>query len=288
MRIALAQLRLDPHDDQARLAELVSAVADAAGRGADIVVLPELASSGYVLEREHLRDRAEPSDASGPVLRSWAEAARDHRTWVVGGYAEHCEGRLYNSAVVIDPDGILRLNYRKLHLFGVEHEVFHPGDQGLPVLDLGSITLGVLICYDLRFPEAPRMLALQGADLIAVPTAWVRGFDRADRDPSRPIGQIEAAIVHANLNQVVVACADQVGSTHAHEFLGRSILIDPYGDPILGPLSADEPGIAVADVDPTAPVRARERGPGISPRANRRPDVYGLPIELSEHAQGDH
>jgi predicted amidohydrolase len=279
MRVAVAQLELDPLDNASRQEALTSAIGAAAHDRADIVVLPELAASGYLLDTAHLESRSEPSDGSGPMLQSWAEAARLHGITVIGGYAERNGDRLYNSAALIDVKGRIRLNYRKLHLFGAEHSVFAPGDMGLPVIPLGPLTIGLLICYDLRFPEAPRMLALQGADLIAVPTAWVAGFDRPGRDPARPIGQIEAALVHSNLNQVVIACADQVGSTAAHRFLGRSIVIDPYGDPVVGPLSPTNPAVATATIDPNQISQARERGPGISPRANRRPDVYGLPID---------
>ena len=274
MRIAVAQLELPADDDGLRRDRVVGAVESVAGR-ADLVVLPELATCGYLLDADHLGSHAEPADASGPELSAWRVAARSAGAAVLGGFCERSEdGRLFNSAVLVDAEGTVRLHYRKLHLFAAEHEVFVPGDRGLPVARLGEVAVGCLICYDLRFPEAWRILAGQGADLVAAPTAWIAGFDRADRDPSRPIAHVEGVMVLANLTQVAVACADQVGVTGPTRFLGRSLVVDAWGEPMVGPLAPDRADVAVATVDVAEVRSSRERGPGISPRANRRTDVY--------------
>jgi predicted amidohydrolase len=273
MRVAIAQLRcpsLDPSDSVART---IGAIGEAARDGAEVVVLPEM-SSGYVLDAAALTPVAEVGD-EGVLLSAWRAAARQHGVVVVGGFAERMGERLFNTAVVIDRQGAVLGRYRKLHLFGAEHQVFTPGDLGLPVFDVDGVRLGVLICYDLRFPEALRILALQGAQLVAVPTAWVTGFDRAVPGPDERIGQVDGVLVQANLNQVWVACADQVGTTPPFSFLGRSLVVDPYGEAVLGPLSHDTPALRVAEVDLAQVARAQDRGPGISPRANRRTDVYG-------------
>jgi predicted amidohydrolase len=273
MRVAIAQLRCPSLDPDDAVARTTGAIEAAARDGAEVVVLPEM-SSGYVLDAAALAPVAEVGD-DGALLTAWRAVAREHGVIVVGGFAEKVGRRLFNTAAVIDRRGAVVGRYRKLHLFGAEHQVFTPGDCGLPVFDLDGVRLGVLICYDLRFPEALRILALQGAQVVAVPTAWVTGFDRALPGPDERIGQVDGALVQANLNQVWVACADQVGTTAPYTFLGRSLVVDPYGEPVLGPLSHDTPAVQVADVDLAQVAHAQDRGPGISPRANRRTDVYG-------------
>jgi predicted amidohydrolase len=277
-RVGLAQLRYDADEvdrPDRRAGVTVAAVERLAAAGAEIVVLPELAACGYVLEPDHLARNAEPSTPTGPVVGAWADAARRLGVTVVGGYAERIGEAVFNTAVAIGPTGDVAGRYRKLHLFGPEHQVMVPGDAGLPVVDLGRLRVGLLVCYDLRFPETVRILALQGADAVIVPTAWVGGFDASPPVAGRFIGQIEAALVHANLNQVYVLCADFAGRQRDVQLLGRSIAIDPFGTIVAGPASADEPAVLCTDVDPATVAAALERGAGISPRANRRTDVYG-------------
>ena len=276
MRLGIAQLRFDKVSDAAcRADETVIAIEGLVERGAEVVLLPELAASGYLLQSAHLHAVAEPGDGSGPVLSAWVAAAKQLEVAIVGGYCEASGGRLYNSAIAIDASGTVVGAYRKLHLFGAEHDVFEPGDRGLPVFEIAGGRVAMLICYDLRFPEAVRLAALQSANLILVPTAWVGGFDRRLPGSEREIGQIEAAVSHADLNQVFIACADHAGHVGDVTFLGRSLVIDPYGEIVVGPLSSTEGADAVVDIDLTLALEAQERGPGISPRANRRPDVYG-------------
>ncbi|MDQ2959478.1 MAG: carboxymuconolactone decarboxylase family protein [Candidatus Dormibacteraeota bacterium] len=271
MKVAVAQLRAALLDAEANARRSVSAIGEASG--ANLVVLPELMSTGYVLDTALIRPLAESADGTGPVLSAWRVAAREHEVAVVGGFAEAAGNRVYNSAIVIDRHGDVVGHYRKLHLFAGERQVFRPGNLGLPVIELDGMRLGVLICYDLRFPEALRLLALQNADLVAVPTAWVHGFDQ--RENGAPFGQIEGVIVQANLDQVFVACADLVGATDQFEFLGRSLVVSPYGETLAGPLDPKLEGTVTVTVDLDQARDARERGEGISPRHDRREDVYG-------------
>ena len=275
MRLAVCQLRCDAGDDEGRGAALDEFVRRAAAQGAELVVLPEMAACGYLLDADHLDRHAEPGDGSGRALTRWRELARELGVSIIGGFAERTGSGIANAAVVIDRTGTILGTYRKLHLFGAEHRLFVPGDHGLPVFELGGVQVGVLICYDLRFPESARVLALQGADVVAVPTAWVGGFDKTAVASSGSIGQVDGVLVQANLDQIYLACADQVGTEGRIEFLGRSIVVDPYGNALAGPLSAEAEGIAVVDVDPAVAHEAQERGKGISPRHNRRTDVYG-------------
>ena len=277
MRVAVAQVEVHALDVEKNIRITTAAIARAAAQGADLVVLPECVASGWVMDPEGIAAVAEPGDGSGPALSAWRTAARRHDIAVVGGYAERAGDVLYNAVAVIARDGELRDKYRKLHLFGAERAVFAAGDLGLPIFDLDGVRLGVLVCYDLRFPEAMRLLALGGADLVAVPTAWVTGFDmqRPSDDDGR-IGQVDGARVQANLNQVYVACADLAGELRGVRFLGRSVIISPYGEALIGPLSAAASDVVAADISPAEVRSAVERGEGISPRLDRRTDVYTL------------
>jgi predicted amidohydrolase/alkylhydroperoxidase/carboxymuconolactone decarboxylase family protein YurZ len=276
VRLAVAQLDAEPLAPAANAARGARAIDDAAAQGADLVVLPELMSSGYVLDRSKLERVAEQVRAPGEALGAWCDAARRGGATVVAGFAERGDdGLLYDSAAVIDRAGAIAGVYRKLHLFDREHQVFAPGDRGLPVFAVDGLRLGVLVCYDLRFPEAMRLLALQGAQLVAVPAAWVARFDPAAPAPGEPIGQVAAAIVQANLNQVFVAAADRVGADDGTELLGSSVVASPYGERLAGPLDGVTEQVAVVDVELDDHRTAQDRGGQVRPRDDRRADVYG-------------
>jgi predicted amidohydrolase len=257
---------------------VVEAARELFGRGAGIVVLPELIVPGYRLDAALLAETAEPVD--GPTTRAWQEISAAAGGYVAGGFCERDGDSLYNTAVLVGPDGIL-LHYRKLHRFGDEKEIFAPGDLGLPVAKTPIGVLGLCICYDLRFVETARILALRGAELVCVPTAWLPGFDaeRWDRDGFCP--QARGALLQANLDQVYIACASQAGDAWGLRFLGSSIVCDPYGAARLGPLSGERDELALTTVDLDEVSRAHDRGSLINPRADRRSDVYGLAVEGS-------
>jgi N-carbamoylputrescine amidase len=216
---------------------------------------------------------AEP--VPGPSTESWTALARASSGYVVGGLCERDGERLYNAAVAVGPDGVIG-HYRKAHLFAEEKVAFAPGDLGFPVFRTRFGTIGMCVCYDLRFVEVVRLMALQGADLVCVPTAWLPGFDqeRWDRDGMSPQGR--GAELQANLNQVFVAAASQAGSHGGCEFLGSSILVDPFGRRVVGPLSGSDDEIVVAPIDISMAKRAQVRGEMIAPRADRRTDLYGI------------
>lgn len=277
MRVAVAQVQAEALDVAGNTQKTLAAIVEAAGSGADLAVLPEAVSVGWIMDRTGIEPLAESGDGGGPVLSAWRAAAIEHDIAVIGGYAERAGDELFNSVAVIDRCGVLIGGYRKLHLFGAdEATTYAPGDLGLPVFELDGVRVGVLVCYDLRFPEAMRLLAIQGADLIAVPTAWVVAYDPKVTVDSERIGQVDGALVQANLNQVYVACADLTGVTGTVEFLGRSLIADPYGEALAGPLPAAGEQLAIADIDPKVARAARDRGNGVSPRDDRRTDVYSL------------
>ncbi|MYE97932.1 MAG: hydratase, partial [Acidimicrobiaceae bacterium] len=182
---------------------------------------------------------------------------------------------IYNTAVAVGSEGVIA-HYRKLHLFDVEKHCFTPGDTGLSVVDTDYGTIGLCICYDLRFVEVVRVLALRGADLICVPTAWVRGFDRRQYREGELIAHAEGALVQANLSQVFIACTSQAGAGDGVELLGSSVVADPYGRMAGGPLSTEREQLEIVDVDLAEARRAQDRSELIRPRADRRTDVYGI------------
>jgi predicted amidohydrolase len=248
-------------------------------RGAQLVVLPELIVPGYRLDAAFQSDESEPLD--GPTIQAWQELAAGYGGYVAGGFCERDGERLYNTAALVGPSGLL-LHYRKLHTFAREREMFAPGDRGLPVVQLPFGVVGLCICYDLRFVETARILALRGAELICVPTAWVPGFDQQRWDREGFCQQARGAQVQANLDQVYIACASQAGEAWEQQFLGSSIVCDPYGGVPLGPLPGDRDELAVTTIDLDAVELAQTRGELINPRADRRSDVYGLTVQGSK------
>lgn len=280
-RVAVVQMRSQPLDPITNATATSAGIERCAAAGATVVVLPELVATGYRVNREELAPIAESVSDPGPVLTAWTQTARRLGVAVVGGFAERAGDRLFNSAATIDETGEIVSVYRKLHLFGRERDCFEPGDRGLPIVTVAGVRIGVLVCYDLRFPEAMRIMALRGAELIAVPTAWVAGFDRSV-PPDGRIGHVDGVIVQANLNQVFVACADTVGEISGVAFLGRSVVVSPFGELLAGPLSPDADEYAIVDVDVAQVEAARHRGPGIDPLANRRTDVYGTELGYRE------
>lgn len=233
--------------------------------GAEIVVLPELATSGYVFaSREEAASVA--VTAEHPLFEEWAVAAARGSALVIGGFCElGDDALLYNSAAVVDGSGILAI-YRKTHLWDREKLIFEPGSELPPVLDTPAGRISVLICYDLEFPEMTRALALRGADLIAVPTNWplVRRPE-GERPP-----EVLIAMVAARTNRVFFACCDRTGKERGQEWTAGTALIDQSGWVIS---TADAEGSAMADVDL---MLARSKTlTGLSDAlGDRRPELY--------------
>jgi N-carbamoylputrescine amidase len=274
--VSVAQLAWQQPGERQR--ERTAAVAAAALRGgADAVVLPELAVPGYTTDATVLERFAEPLD--GPVTRAWRAAAAATGGYVVGGFCERAGGKLYNTAVAVGAEGVV-CHYRKAHLFAAEKDVLAPGDLGFPVAETRLGLLGLCVCYDLRFVEVARLLALQGAELVCVPTAWIGGYDR--RQPggdSQPGGagspdQVTGLLTQANLNQVFIAAASFAGD--GGRFLGSSVIADPYGARLAGPLTRDQEEVATARADLEAVAAAQHRAPLIHPREDRRTDLYRI------------
>ncbi|HEY1574122.1 MAG TPA: nitrilase family protein [Pseudonocardiaceae bacterium] len=220
----------------------VRAIRDAAQVGARVIVLPELASSGYVFrDHEEAALLAEPLD--GPTVSEWGELAADLGVVVVAGLCERGEdGAVFNSAVVLDDSG-LRAAYRKVHLWDTEKLVFQAGDEPPPVVAATGVRLGVMICYDLEFPEWVRMAALAGAQLLCVPTNWPR-FPRPAGQ--RPIEVVRAQAA-ASVNRMFLAACDRVGAERGVDWVGGSVIVDADGWPLAGPTPGDDELLLSAD-----------------------------------------
>jgi len=236
MRIAVAQMdcRFDqPQHNLQRARALLDT------ERADLWVLPELFSSGYLFsEREQLERMAEPLD--GTIVSTLSEWARARGCAIAAGWPERAGDHFYNSAVLVGPRGVLA-HYRKIHLFDRETLWFQGGDLPFPVVEYGGARLGLMICFDWRFPEAARTLAFRGADVILHPSNLVL--------PWCP----EAMRIRCLENLVFAATCDRVGSEerggHALRFIGQSQVVDPGGN-VLGRL-AEEEGVLAVDIDPT-------------------------------------
>jgi N-carbamoylputrescine amidase len=273
--LAICQVSGPPYASARNRRASVDAANDAFERGAEVVLLPELIVPGYGADRARLTELAEPLD--GPTASAWNEIARRRGGYIAGGLCERDGQALFSTAVLVGPEGVV-LHYRKLHVFGEEKNAFEPGDLGLPVVETPIGTVGVCLCYDLRFVETVRILALRGAQLVLVPTAWVPGFDSRPRDENGTARQAAAAMVQANLSQVFIACASQAGTFGTTAFLGSSLIVDPTGTLLAGPLPSDRDEIAIARVDLRDSDRAHERSELIRPRADRRTDVYRVAV----------
>lgn len=246
---------------------MVQAVGEAAGLGVDLVVLPELVTSGYVFaDAAEAHAAAEPP--SGPTVSLLRELSREHRLMIIAGWCERSGSeRPYNSAVLVDQGEILG-NHRKTHLWDREKLIFTPGDDRPPVLPtrLGAVTL--LVCYDLEFPEVVRDVAVRGAQLVAVPANWPAG---PVPEGERTV-EVSKALAAAATNRVAVAVADRCGPERGVSWAGASLIAGPDGYPLAGPAGL-EPGLLWADLDLTAALDKR-LGDRNDVFADRRPELY--------------
>jgi N-carbamoylputrescine amidase len=239
--IACAQFEPRVGDIEGNREKSCSFIEDAAERGADFIVLPELANSGYVFNsREEARSLSEPIPG-GETAQRWIDLADEHDAYIVGGYAEQEGEVLYNSSILVGPDGYIG-THRKVHLWNEEKLWFEPGDE-IEVFETKIGRIGMQICYDQWFPELTRIQAGKGADIIAEPTNWVpiNDYEQSGGMAEDELARANyLAVSNAHVNTVWFACADRVGTERGQPFLGRSLVVDPAGNPIAGPASQEE------------------------------------------------
>ncbi len=233
---------------------------------ADVVILPELITSGYSFE-----SRAEAESLSitpdDQIFADWAALAAKGSAVVIGGFCEiRPEGGVYNSAAVVDASGVVAV-YRKLHLWDTEKDFFTPGSAAPPVLDTAFGRIAVVICYDMEFPELTRSIALRGADLLAVPTNWPLVYrPEGERPPETQI-----AIAAARVNRMSIACCDRVGTERGQEWTGGTAIINQSGWVVS---TAGDGDIACADIDLTL-ARDKQLAAMAHAFGDRRPEFYG-------------
>jgi predicted amidohydrolase len=279
MRAAAVQLN-STGDLERNLEVTERLVRGAAGAGAELVVLPEKWTA--LGDGETLRAAAQPLD--GPALTAasaWAGELGIHL--VAGSIAERVpdQEKLFNTSVLFDPEGKRRAVYRKIHMFDVdvgevsyrESAAEEPGDE-IVVADVGGVPVGLTVCYDLRFPELYRILALREARVVTVPSAFT---ERTGRDHWEVL--LRARAVE---NQVFVVAADQIGEAPPHyRSFGRSLIVDPWG--VVLAAAPDRECFVVAELDFASQDRIRESLPSLR---NRRERAYRWPQASQATAAG--
>lgn len=263
--VAVAQLAPTLGDLEANRALAADAITQAAREGADVVVLPELVTSGYMLAsvEEALGVAITPDHEA---LQDWGRLAAEHDLVVAGGFCERGkDGGVHNSAAIFDAGG-LRAVYRKLHLWNTEKLLFTPGSEPPPVIDTRVGRLALVICYDLEFPELTRSLALAGAQLLLVPTNWpLVPRPDGERPPEAVI-----AMAAARVNRMAVACADRLGPERGMRWTGGATIVGADG---WVAAESREPGVLVADVDLDL-ARDKRLDEHADAFADRRPELY--------------
>jgi predicted amidohydrolase len=230
----------------------------------DLLVLPELANSGYLYSSTaEMKAFAEPADGSGEFLSTMKDLAGKMGGVIVAGYAEQAAEGLYNSAAAVSADGVLQ-NYRKTHLFGGEKKLFLPGNTGFNLFEHCGVRIGILVCFDWIFPEAARSLALKGAHILAHPTNLVLPY-------------CQSAMVTRSLeNHVFSITANRYGSeTLANQvlnFSGASQVIDPQGNRLLQ-AAVDQDSIQVCEIEPALAENKRINAEN-DLFADRHPEFY--------------
>jgi predicted amidohydrolase len=271
-RIACCQIAPDVDDPAGNEALTRDAIQAAVAGGAQIVVLPELATSGYVFRSaEEARAAAIPAD--GDLLRRLGEAAAvPESALVVCGFAElAADGRVFNSVALLDGSEVLA-TYRKLHLWGDEPRWFSAGEDPAAVVQTRYGRIGLAICYDLEFPELTRGLALQGAELIALPANW----PHEEPLDGRPVLHSLAAMT-AYFNKVFVAVCDRCGIERGSEFEGGSVIAGPVGSLLAGPVQDRGSQTLYADCE-LGRADDKRNGKHNDAFADRRPEQYAAAL----------
>ncbi|SJM60267.1 Aliphatic amidase AmiE [Actinomycetales bacterium JB111] len=249
--VKAAAIQFDPQvgleNKDANVARGIELVNEAADNGANLIVLPELANTGYSFDnREEAYAHAEEVP-DGPTCRAWAEVAAARGIYLVAGIPEVDGVDMFDTAVLIGPDGYIG-RYRKTHLWNREKLVFEPGNEGYPVFPTPIGRIGLLVCWDIWFPEVARILAAQGADVICSVNNWVWTppplFDATGKAMA---SYLTMAASHSN--GVPIVAADRVGSEKGATFLGCSLITGINGWPVGEVASPTEETTLYADLD---------------------------------------
>jgi len=276
LKVGLVQFSCS-EDSEANLGKALAGIEDAAGRGAKLVVLPELFRTPYFCQAEDPRcfDLAEP--VPGPTTEAVAKRAAAHGVAVVASVFERrAPGLYHNTAVVLDADGSTAGVYRKMHIpddpLYFEKFYFTPGDLGFRAIDTRAGRIGTLVCWDQWFPEAARLTAMAGAQVLTYPTAigWETGA-RPDWEAAEHDAWETAQRAHAIANGVFVVAVNRIGREGRLTFWGQSFVADPFGR-LIARASSDRAETLVVDCDLSLVEEVRRGWPFLR---DRRIDAYG-------------
>ena len=257
MRIAMIQMEVKAGDVEENRHRGLTLARQAALQ-AEVLVLPEIWTTGYRLK--DLDSWAE--EAEGPLLNSLKQIARQHAVWIITGSVPlRRDQGVYNTMLAISPDGVVVAQYDKVHMFSLygEEKYFQPGNKHA-LFSLSGTKAGMAICYDIRFPELFRLLAVDGAEIVFVAAEW----PQVRSDHWRLLNQSRALE-----NQIYVVAVNCVGEHKGLTFHGHSLVISPEG--VILAEGSDKEEIVVADIDLTLVSRARQ---AMTIWADRRPDLY--------------
>ncbi|MED3560999.1 carbon-nitrogen hydrolase family protein [Bacillus xiapuensis] len=265
MKVAVAQLKssMDKSENLQKAKEYIKKAADL---GADFVVLPEMYMA-FTPAKSGVRpsDIAEPLD--GIFVTGLAEAARGNQVYVICGIYESKPGetaRCYNTTVFLNRSGELLQAYHKTHLYDAfnykESDSIIPGSEAQDVIETEFGKVGMMVCYEIRFPEISRQLALKGADFFFIPAGWVAGPMKEDHWKTL----LRARAIE---NTVYIFAADQVENI----FSGQSMMVDPMG--VVLASAGEEESLIISEIDPDRIKRVREKLPSV---ADRRPEFYTM------------
>lgn len=259
MRLALYQMMSADRSIAETTSLLDQACAEAAQGGADLIIFPEMALTGYNIGAERIRQLAEPRD--GLMVQSLIDMARRHGIGILCGFPELENERVFNAAVLIDGGGKVLSVCRKAHLFGdVDRAAFSAADSLCPLVKFGDWSVGLAICYDVEFPELVRAYALGGADAVLVPTANMQPY----------VGVATRVVpARAEENEIYVAYANRVGVEGAFEYCGLSCVTGPDGIDVARAGLGE--GMIFADLSKDVVTRVRKT---LSHLEDRRSDLY--------------
>jgi N-carbamoylputrescine amidase len=269
--VKVAALQMEPHigDKEHNVLESVRLIDEAARNNTKLMVLPELCNTGYMFNSREEAFALSEDIPEGPSSTRWIECCKKYDAYIVAGIAEREDNRLYDSAVVLGPEGHIG-TYRKIHLWNEEKLWFEPGNLGLPVFDLPFGRIGCRICYDIWFPETTRILAAQGADIICDSTNWVVAEPLQSKEK---ITAVYSAQQNSLFNSCFSICSDRIGMERGQDFIGNSVITSPSGDLLAGPGSPDEPEIVITEIN-LMEARYRHWSEFNNPLTDRRLDIY--------------
>lgn len=259
MKVALIQMEVVLGDVEANRKKAVSMIEQGLSMDAKLFVLPEMWTTGYKLEEIH--NLGEPAD--GPTIKMLQKIAKQHKVEIVtGSIAEVHQDKVYNTSYAINQSGDIIAKYRKMHLIGLmEEDKYITSGTEKCIFDMSFGKAGLIICYDLRFLELPRALALSGCQTLFIPAEWpsIRGNH-----------WLTLSVARAIENQMFVIAVNAVGKNPGNTFFGHSMIINPWGEVVAeGPEEKEK--LVIADVDFVGGMECRQRMPIFK---DRRPQFY--------------